>query len=251
MRNKGKLLISFLLIGILISCSKEKTIVCYPSLVYENDKVYLDLIYNANQQLVHLDQYEPTTGQLNAYFEIKYDGDGRLDYLDFRVPSSPQFQRRKISYNSQGQPGGMFVFNDSNTDGYPEELLGAYYFYYNSSNQIDSLVSFDGSMVYQLSMMFEWTGDNLTKLSTTSSGDYIIYEYDNYRGVYEPIKFELFVITLNFSILSYHNEIREAGYNAANVLQWEYFNTFTYNSDNLPETEDATRRYEYDCIEIE
>lgn len=220
--------------GLLISsCSKEQK--CKLDTLSVTDGVAVTYEYDDQNRISKINQYDPLNANvLTSYYVVNRNADGKILSVDYRSASGLAIYYYSVAYNSNGNMGAIYTFEDTQGDFIADELYSSILFYYGGDSKVDSTVmSFGGG--FKRSTTFSWTGDNVTGI-THQFNDALQYSktfaYDNLDNAFESLA-EVNLITLfdigepNVQSLSKNNIIEmshyDAGYNLLGTYNYTFF----------------------------
>jgi hypothetical protein len=242
---KISLALMVLLSVLLSSCTKEVTNSCTLSSIYINGNLHKRFFFTQDR-LARIEQYDNATGILVATWTINWDNLGRLDYIDYLTASGVLYERQKITRNTDGNIGRVYIFTDNNNDMFPETMNGYTEYLYNGDQQIIEEQYYNPPSNYSFSEYYTWTNGNLVRKDNNVLG-YVLYTYDDKKSINEKYK-ELFFVFYDPSVLSSNNVIIRSSFDTNdNLLSTGNF-LFTYNADGYPVSESINQySYEYNC----
>lgn len=241
-------------------CKKEEETVKHTSKVYSastitmNGMVLQDLARHVQEEWtwngdkVATIKHFYTDGRLMHTANYSYT-DGRLTGIDDHFEAEDMNEHIDIAYNSDGKISTLTQYTN-------DTLVRKYTFEYNGSDKftgytfIHKFADIDDTTHYTV----EWTGENITRL-TTQSGTVVTYAYDNNPNPYYGITDVEHLITGHSknNLTSYNGDSRVYTYDSDG---WPIkYEGYTYDGDGWPikyDGETAEPNYAIKvCIEFE
>lgn len=179
---------------------------------------------------------------------------GKVKNITFKIEPLNVIDRFLIlGYNPLEQLNYITVLEDTNHDGYAEELDFMFHFIYNSNNKLDTVAVYNSSYNLITKIAFIWSGENISRINYPN-GSYFVYTYDDDINLYHQQP-ELFLamqlFDLNFKPLSANNITSIKKYNSNNVLITDEYFTYSYNEDGKVISINGNQTIDYRCIEQE
>ena len=196
--------------------------------IKQGNNTLINFAYDANQHVII-----KTVTDNNDQYETSYSyADGKIstETLKYKENTVAQYT---YSYNNDGFLSRCTIIGASNV--YWE-------FTYQNSKITEAIQYLDGGYSYK--MTFYYNGDNITEAIKEAKFGGIweresrfTFEYDNKKNPYVPMKFPFSeVVDENITFWCPNNTTRIKEYDNTGILLDDTQYTYTYNSENYPET---------------
>ncbi len=245
-----KFIYFFIGLAILTGCSKENDRLCLISSVSKNSIVQEVYEYDSLNRISLLKTYDDDG--FNIYNIYPQYQSGKLKNLTIKIEPLNEVDRFLIlGYNPLEQLNYITVLEDTNHDGYAEELNFMFVFFYNSNNKLDTMTVYNSSNILVTKIAFVWSGENISRINYPN-GSYFLYTYDDNINFYHQQP-ELFLAIqlydLNFKPLSANNITSIKNYDSNDVLLTEEYFTYSYNEDGKVIAINSDKTIDYRCID--
>lgn len=236
MKSIKFLLPAFFGLLFITSCAKETK--CILESTSYTDGINAIYEYDDQNRISRVNYYDALNGNtLAAYYLISRNGEGKISSVDYRYAAGTAIFYYAATYNSNGDLGTVFRFDNSQNDFIADELYSSTYYYYGTDSKVDSTVMYFG--LNKRSTTLLWSGDNVAGLSHRFN-DVLQYsrtfEYDNLNQAFGNIA-ELEQIvefdTGEPSVRSFskNNVVEMSHYDAVGGLIGTYNYTHTANAE--------------------
>jgi hypothetical protein len=237
---------------ILSGCSKEKNILCFISSQSENGIIKEVYEYDTDNKISLIKTYDDDG--FNIYNLYPQYQSGKVKNITFKMePFNEIYMFLILGYNPLEQLNYITVLEDTNHDGFAEELDFIFGFIYNSNNKLDTFAVYNSSYDLLTKIAFVWSGENISRINYPN-GSYFLYTYDDNINLYHQQP-ELFLamqlFDLNFKPLSANNITRIKKYDSNDILLTEEIFTYSYNEEGKVISINGNKTIDYRCIEQE
>jgi len=233
---------------IFTSCA-EKTKMCKMDHETSRGYLYVDYTYNGDR-LVQADIYD-TNGVIRNVYEWTYNSGGKITHVTVHDNGSLSYSN-SVFINNNNQLDSIQVYYDTDSNNIAD-IFGASYIYHYTGDKITTIERrYEGSAPV-LYMSWEYTGNNITKVTYNISGNYYVYTYSGLKDpYYRHIFMENLVSEPSPIWMSENLADNRKYYNSSDVLQTDinYVNSEIENGvQTYYPNNGNTRQWLFECTE--